>query len=134
VLGGIFFLGLLFGGAMLLWHYQGGINLSKISMNRIKKAPKNNKMVPVGVISNIGNSLVVLEMSIPCQGEGQCNDLKRKMSSIKSDFLIQVDSKDMDKWIKQRDYDSIKNKLLQIINHHAKDRVKNLYFHSFLPL
>ena len=91
-------------------------------------------MVPVGVISNIGNSMVVLEMSIPCQGEGQCNDLKRKMSSIKSDFLIQVDSKDMDKWIQQRDYDSIKDKLLQIINHHAKNRVKNLYFHSFLPL
>ncbi len=134
VLGVIIFLGLFLGGAMLLSHYQGDIKLSEISMNRTKKAPENNKMVPVGVISNIGNSKVVLEMSIPCQGEGQCIDLKRKMRSIKSDFLIQVDSEVMNKWVRNRDYGSIKNKFLQIINRHTKDRVKNLYFDSFLPL
>ena len=135
VLGAIVFLGLFFGAAMLHRHYRGDMNLQQISMNRIKKAATHHRVVPVSVISNIGSSrLMVLEMSIPCQDEGQCIDLKRKMRSIKSDFLIQVDSEDMTKWVRNRDYGSIKIKFLQIINRHIKDRVKNLYFDSFLPL
>jgi len=135
VLGAILFLGLFFGTAMLHRHYKDGITLPKISMNRSTKPAKYNKVVPVSVISNIGSgSLFLVEMSIPAQNEQQRIDLRRKMRLIKSDFLIQVDSKDMNKWVQERDYGSIKNKFLQIINKHAINRVENLYFDSFLPM
>ncbi len=94
--------------------------------------PKKIDTVKCSIASNLGTEYIVkMDLSIPYENDEQRADLMRKMPRIQSDFLMLVDQNDMERWINKSDFDALKAKLLEIVNHHSATQVKTLYFDSF---
>ena len=126
--------GLLILGAGILNQYKEEITISKLSLGQKKTKKKNDyaRYVKSSVISNIGGqNFLKLEMAIPYENLEQRRDLKRKMNKIKDDFIVNIEQKKMEEWVKQRDFAAIRNEYLKIINQHTDKPIKNLYFKSF---
>ncbi len=126
--------GLLVLGAGILNQYKEEITISKLSLGQKKTKKKNDyaRYVKSSVISNIGGqNFLKLEMAIPYENLEQRRDLKRKMNKIKDDFIVNIEQKKMEEWVKQRDFAAIRNEYLKIINQHTDKPIKNLYFKSF---
>ncbi len=130
----ILVVGLLVLGAGVLNHYKEEITISKLSLSQRKTKKKDEyaRYVKSTVISNIGgHNILKLEMAIPYEKVEQRRDLKRKMKKINDDFLIHIEQRKMEEWVKQRDFAAIKNAYLKIINKHTDKPIENLYFASF---
>ena len=74
----------------------------------------------------------MVEMAIPCVSKTQYTNLNQKIDRIKSEMLTNIDQEEMNKWVRDRDYVSIKGELLKVINKHTKKPIENIYFDSFL--
>lgn len=90
------------------------------------------RTVRCSLTSNLGaDSVLEMDLAIPYADYRQRNDLLRKMPRIKSDFFTLIDQVEMARWIRERNYDVLKNELLAIINRHSAARVDIFYFESF---
>lgn len=128
-----FFIVLLFFCAVFIHQYKDEIEIFKMPMSKLTKGEKDTVYAKCKVVTNIGkNTLLKIEMFIPCENENHHTEITRKMSRIKSDFLMDTDQIEMREWVKQRDFVSIKNKLLKTINRHTNKPVENIYLNSFL--
>lgn len=130
----ILVIGLLVLGAGVLNYYKAEIIISKLSLRPTKTKNKNaySRYVKSTVISNIGGqNILKFEMAIPYENVEQRRDLKRKMKKIKDDFLVHIEQRKMEEWVKQRDFEAIRNEYLKIINKHTDKPIENLYFKSF---
>ena len=126
--------GLLVVVAWLLNQYREEITISKFSLSQKRTKRKNEytRFVKSSVISNIGGQdILKLEIAIPYENIEQRRDLKRKMKKIKDDFLVHIEQRKMEEWVKERDFAAIRNEYLKIINQHTDKPIENLYFKSF---
>ena len=102
-------------------------------MLRQKKDKNGSNYLKCQLFSNFGTqNYLALEMAIPYENKTQYADLNQKMGRIKSDMLTNIDQKEMNKWVKERDYVTIKGELLKVINKHTKKPIEHIYFDSFL--
>jgi len=128
----ILVLGLIIVIGGVLNHYRGEINLSKVFREKTKKDDGFLGYVKYGIVSNAGRNVrLKMELAIPYEDDKQRNDLTIKMSRIKSDFLMEIDQVEMEKWVNKREFSTIKGRLLKIINRHTNKPVEELYFESF---
>ncbi len=101
-------------------------------MKKTKKDDGYSRHVKHSVVLNIGErNFLKMEIAIPYENMEQSIDLKRKMKKIHNDILVSFDHKEMEEWVKQRDFEAIKSKYLKIINQHTDKPVKDLYFKTF---
>jgi flagellar basal body-associated protein FliL len=115
------------------FHHNENINFKKMSMLSQKKDKNESNYIKCKLFSNIGTQdYLMMEMSIPYENKTQYSELNQKLDRIKSDMLTDIDQKEMNKWVKERDYAAIKGELLKVINKHTKKPIKNIYFDSFL--
>ncbi len=115
------------------YHHKEEINFFMLSIIKNKKADNeiDTSQANFRVLSNVGaREYLNAEIVIPCENEDQYYELTRKMNRIKSDILLSVNQDDMEKWIKERNFEAIKYQYLKIINLHVKIPVKNIYFDS----
>jgi len=118
--------------AVFVYH-DNAINLGRLAVLKPKAENAAPQYVTCRLFSNFGeNNYVMMEMAIPYRDKEQLSDLKGKMERIKSDILTNINHREMEKWIQERDYDSLKAKLLKVINAHTKAPVEHIYFDSFL--
>jgi len=109
------------------------INFHKISMLKQKKDVNGSNYIKCQILSNLGNqNYLMLEMAIPYENKTQYTDLSQKIGRIKSDMLTNIDQEEMNKWVKERNYDAMKSELLKVINKHTKKTIEHIYFESFL--
>ena len=114
-------------------HHNEKINFQKISMLRQKNNKNGSNYLKCQLLSNLGaQNYLLLEMAIPYENNTQYADLNQNMDRIKSDMLTNIDQEQMNKWVKERDFVSIKGELLKVINKHTKKPVEHVYFDSFL--
>jgi len=118
--------------AAFIYHNEK-INFHNISMLRQKKDENGSNYIKCRLFSNLGNqNYLMLQMAIPYENKTQYSDLSQKIDRIKSDMLTNIDQEEMNKWVKERNYDAIKSELLKVINKHAKKTIEHIYFESFL--
>jgi len=109
------------------------INFHNISMLKQKKDVNGSNYIKCQILSNLGNqNYLMLEMAIPYENKTQYTDLSQKIGRIKSDMLTNIDQEEMNKWVKERNYDAMKSELLKVINKHTKKTIEHIYFESFL--
>jgi len=102
-------------------------------MIRQKQDNNGSNYIKCKLFSNLGTqNYLMLEMAIPYENKSQYEDLNGKIDRIKSDMVTNIDHREMNKWVKERDYVAIKGALLKVINKHSKTPIKHLYFDSFL--
>ena len=114
-------------------YHDNKVNLQNLSMLKPTSGKTAPKVVKCRLFSNLGtNDYLILEMAIPYRDKEQQADLKGKIERIRSDFLTNINHRKMEKWIQERDYDSIKAELLKVINVHTKEPVEHIYFDSLI--
>jgi flagellar basal body-associated protein FliL len=114
-------------------HHNEKINFQNISMLRHKKDKNGSNYIKCQLYSNLGTeNYLTLEMAIPYENKTQHTDLNQNLDRIKSDMLTNIDQKEMNKWVKERDYDAIKGELLKVINKHTQKPIEHIYFESFI--
>ena len=114
-------------------YHNEKLNFQNISMLRQKKDENGSNYIKCQLFSNLGNqNYLMLEMAIPYENKIQYTDLNQKIDRIKSDMLTNMDQEEMNKWVKERNYDAIKSELLKVINKHTKKTIEHIYFESFL--
>jgi len=118
--------------AAFIYHNEK-IHFQNISMLKQKTNKDASSYLKCQFFSNIGTqNYLMLEMSIPCENKTQYAELNQKIARIKSDMLTDIDHKEMNKWVKERDYVAIKGELLKVINKHTNEPIEHIYFDSFL--
>jgi flagellar basal body-associated protein FliL len=118
---------------MIYIYHDENINLQNLSMLKRKGDRNASQYVKCELFSNLGaKDYLMLEMAIPYRDKEQQADLNGKLDQIKSDFLTNINHRNMEIWIQERDYDAIKGELLKVINTHTKQPVANIYFDSLL--
>jgi flagellar basal body-associated protein FliL len=118
--------------AVLIFHTEN-VDLQNLSMLKPKQGKTASRYVKCRLFSNLGaREYLMLEMAIPYRDKEQQADLKGKLQGIKSDFLTNMNQREMARWVKERDYDAIKAKLLKVINTHTKKPVEHIYFDSLI--
>ncbi|MBW1799324.1 MAG: hypothetical protein JRJ85_01210 [Deltaproteobacteria bacterium] len=95
--------------------------------------PKNpDGMERVKVTFNTGiDGRLGIAMSIPVEDEEQRKDIWRNYPKLKNDFLMKVESAEMNRWVEKRNYDAIREKFLEIMNGILEKPIKKIYFDSF---
>ena len=115
------------------FYHNEKINFKNISVLRQKTDKNGSNYLKLQLLSNMGTqNYLMLEMAIPYENITQYEDLNQKIDRIKSDMLTEIDQKEMNKWVKERDFVAIKSELLKVINKHTKKPIEHIYFDSFL--
>ena len=115
------------------FYHNEKITFKNISVLRQKKDKNGSNYLKLQLRSNMGTqNYLMLEMAIPYENKTQYADLNQKIDRIKSDMLTEIDQKEMNKWVKERDFVAIKSELLKVINKHTKKPIEHIYFDSFL--
>ena len=104
-----FFIVLLFFCAVFILQYKDEMEIFKMPISKLTKDENDTVYAKCKLVSSIvKNTLLKIEMFIPCENENHHTELTRKMSRIKSDFLMATDQIEMREWVKQRDFVSKK--------------------------
>ena len=120
-------------GYVVLFHHNEKIDFKKISMLKQETDENGSNYIKCQLFSNLGTqNYLMLEMAIPYENQTQYEELNQKIDRIKSDMLTNIDQEDMSKWVKERDFTTIKGELLKVINKHSNKTIENIYFDSFL--
>ncbi len=128
------FAGLSVFGAILLHHYQGEFKLAIFS--KAKEEIDDNKIyktMSVKTILNVGKTGTLrMTLAIPYENAKQRSGLRKNMTRLENDFLMNIDQAKMAEWVEQRNFAAFKKKLLRIVNSYVDKPVETLYFESFL--
>ena len=115
------------------FYHNEKITFKNISVLRQKKDKNGSNYLKLQLRSNMGTqNYLMLQMAIPYENKTQYADLNQKIDRIKSDMLTDIDQKEMNKWVKERNFVAIKSELLKVINKHTKKPIEHIYFDSFL--
>jgi flagellar basal body-associated protein FliL len=119
-----------------VWFVYGDkadIHWPDIRIKRLTGTEAGTETVACKVVSNMGTNGLLLRfnMVIPCEDKDQKADLTKQMSRVKSDLLVHLDQAEMARWVRERNFESIKSELLKIVNRHSKRPVNEIFFDSF---
>ena len=131
----LLFIGLLLSTLFIMSRYQKGYKFDAPAWANVKKETNNKsaKVVRSEVLLDMGKNINLgLKMAIPFETRKQKSDLTRNLKRIQSDFLMDHDREGLRSLVQERNFKSIKEKLLRVVNHYTDKPIKNLYFEEFL--
>ena len=124
----------------ILYKYRNDFKINAVKISSLEKAQKSkntnslskNKVVITDIHMGIGNELSVgMELACPYTSNKQYSQLWKYGYRIKSDFLLQVGSRQMNTWVKEKNYRAIKAAFLNIVNRYVDDPVTTVYLSKF---
>lgn len=117
----------------LAYENKADIHWPDFTMKKPAGPQVATETVSCRVVSNLGkNKLLRFDMLIPCEDKKQKKEINKQMPQVKNDLLVYLDRDEMEQWVKDRDFTSIKRELLRIVNQHSKRPVKAIYFDKFI--
>ena len=115
------------------WIYQ---NKEKILIPelRFKSLTREfNGHAKLKITSNIGDhGILRMKVSIPCADIKQFETIMQRMPRVESDFLLSVDQNEIKSLIDNKDFKTLKVRILKIVNRHVPWEVKDIYFDTLL--
>jgi flagellar basal body-associated protein FliL len=116
----------------LIYSFQGNLKFPDMKKNQAEKTRQYKGKVTVKATFNIASDKRLgLSMVLPCSKPEQRAELKKNMVRIRNDILVSVDQNLMNTWVQNRQYEPIKQVLLQVINKYVEEPINTMYFDQF---
>ncbi len=121
----------LISGLVLMW-YAYESNDIRLLPTSYKKKDTFYENVRIKLMTNFGSDAYArLKIAIPCKDKKQHSDISNKTAKIKSALITTIDGKEFSGLIARRDFKTIKQIYLSVINRFTDKPVDTIYFESF---
>ncbi|RJR30515.1 MAG: hypothetical protein C4576_33365 [Desulfobacteraceae bacterium] len=92
---------------------------------------KSDSQVDCLLVARLGDRHLRMGFYMPAEDRKQRDDLLKKLPAIKHDLLMSAGRADFLSALEIRDFDSIREYLLETVNLHAREPVDSLFFQNF---
>jgi len=123
----MFIIGL--GIASVMLYSRRELRIPELSLKSSQS--KSDSQVDCLLVARLGDRDLRMGFYVPTESRKQRDDLLQKLPAIKHELLMSAGRGDFLSALELRDFDSIREYLLETVNHYAQEPVDSLFFQNF---
>lgn len=128
----LFLVGILIVVSFAFLKYHKKIEFSFMHFKKALTGNSSEGEVRCFISTNIeGRHYLRLKIAIPCENRNQRLEVTRNLPRFKNELLMEMSDPRMKQAIERRDFETLRHRLVKILNSFTEQRVTNIYFEGF---